>query len=118
MGGIDVGDHTSLAQAEVYDPRADGWQPLPSMPTARSYLAAVAVAGKVYAIGGVSVEVRCDAVEAYDPLSGLWSRAASLPVARSSHTAAVVYGKIYVVGGEIYDDDGKIYVVGGEIDND
>ena len=107
-GGCDVDVKTSLAQAEVYDPKADGWQPLPSMPTARRLLAAAAVAGKVYAIGGDNVESLCDAVEAYDPLSGLWSRAASLPVARGCHTAAVVDGKIYVVGGEIDDDEGEV----------
>ena len=105
MGGWDEDTDTSLAQVEVYDPRADGWQPLPSMPTARNNLAAMAVAGKIYAIGGANDEGRCDAVEAYDPLSGLWSQAASLPVARGRHTAMVVDGKIYVVGGDIDDDD-------------
>ena len=109
MGGWDAGDN-KLAKAEVYDPRVDGWQPLPSMPTARRDLAAVAVAGKVYAIGGTSdgsPEDSDGSVEAYDPFSGLWSQAASLPVARDYHTAAVVDGKIYVVGGLIYDyDDG------------
>ena len=98
----------TLAEAEVYDPKADSWQPLPSMPTARKYFAAVAVAGKVYAIGGTSTkEVFCDAVEAYDPLSNAWTRVASLPEARSCHTAAVVDGKIYVVGGDIDDAEGE-----------
>jgi N-acetylneuraminic acid mutarotase len=77
------------------------------MPTARKYFAAVAVARKVYAIGGFDDAYEfCDAVEAYDPLSGAWTQVASLPVARGYHTAAVVDGiKIYVLDGIIYDDE-------------
>ena len=114
MGGCGVmgGCHgdTAIDEAEVYDPKADGWQPLSSMPTARYCLATAAVAGKVYAIGGVNDdEDFCDAIEAYDSISDAWTRAASLPVARSSHTATVVEGKIYVLGGNIDDDeDGRV----------
>ena len=115
MGGYSWGEDRLLAEAEVYDPKADGWQPLPSMPTARSCLAAAAVAGKVYAIGGYDVQADADrrfvAVEAYDPLSGTWTRVASLSVARSCHTATVVDGKIYVLGGERVDPDDEDLLV-------
>ena len=85
--------------------RPIGWQPLPSMPTTRHSLAAAAVAGKVYAIGGLCgpSTYLCDAVEAYDPISGAWTRVASLSVARCGHTAAVIEGKIYVLGGSVKD---------------
>jgi N-acetylneuraminic acid mutarotase len=113
IGGLSNGEDTPLAEAEVFDPKADGWQPLPSMPTARKYFAAVAVARKVYAIGGFDDAYEfCDAVEAYDPLSGAWTQVASLPVARGYHTAAAVDGKIYVLGGIIYDDEGEEVVTG------
>ena len=105
MGG-QLCEDTTLAQAEVYDPKADVWQPLPNMPTARYSLAAAAVAGKVFAIGGQDIDDdHCVAVEAYDPLSGAWTRAASLSVARSSHTATSVGGKIYVLGGVMSQGD-------------
>ena len=103
MGGTNGG--TRLDQAEEYDPKADSWQPLPSMPTARKRLAAVAVAGKVYAIGGENGDGYCDAVEAFDPLSGAWTRVASLSVARCNHTATVIEGNIYVLGGQRADPD-------------
>ena len=91
MGGYDADTYSTLAEAEVFDPKADGWQPLTSMPTARKYFAAAAVAGKVYAIGGLDDDSEfCDAVEAYDPLSGAWTQVASLPVALYRHTAAAV----------------------------
>ena len=57
VGGYDVGEDTPLAEAEVFDPKADGWQPLPSMPTARRALAAAAVAGKVYAIVWMTIPI-------------------------------------------------------------
>ena len=97
-----------LDEAEVYDPNADGWQPLPSMPTARQWFAAAAVAGKIYAIGGFDGAGGCGTVEAYDPLSGAWTRMTSLSVARNHHTATVVDGKIYVLGG-IATTDNDVY---------
>ena len=113
MGGREVRDSTSgppmgppIAEAEVYDPEADDWQPLPNMLMSRYSLAAVAVGGKIYAIGGVSTDGGfdggyCDAVEAYDPVSGAWTQVASLPMALCCHTATVVDGKIYVLGGDV-----------------
>ena len=113
IGGLSNGEDTPLSEAEVFDPKTDGWQPLPSMPTARWCLAAVAVARKVYAIGGFDDAYEfCDAVEAYDPLSGAWTQVASLPVPLYRHTAAAVNGKIYVLGGIIYDDEGEEVVTG------
>ena len=78
------------------------------MLTPRECFAAVAVAGKIYAIGGTNgdADIPCGAVEAYDPsISGAWTRLASLPVALSHHTATVVGGKIYVLGCSEYSED-------------
>ncbi len=109
MSGFGAG--VVSAQTEVYDPKADSWQPLPSMPTARHALAVAAVAGKIYAIGGRDGDGDlCDTVEAFDPVSGAWARVASLPVARGSHTATLFAGKIYVLGGDevvVNPDDGE-----------
>eukprot|EP00964_Phaeocystis_antarctica_P082240 scaffold51565_cov74-Phaeocystis_antarctica.AAC.2 len=95
---------TAADGGEVYDPKADGWQPLPSMPTARELLAVAAVGGKVYAIGGCNRDQPCDAVEAYDPITGAWTELASFE-ARYNHTATVVEGKIYVMGGAYENDE-------------
>ena len=121
MGGFDdlgFDDEVPLAQAEVYDPKADDWQLLPSMLMPRRSFAAAAVAGKVYAIGGAGVVINelgfnslSDAVEAYDPISDAWTQVASLPMPRGEHTATVIDGKIYVLGGSVRadpdDDDEK-----------
>jgi hypothetical protein len=36
MGGYDADTYSTLAEAEVFDQKAHGWQPLPSMPTTRA----------------------------------------------------------------------------------
>ena len=57
-----------LSATQEYDPGADAWRDVAPMPTARSGLVAVAVGGKVFAIGGVSDILTTEAVnEVYFP---------------------------------------------------
>ena len=71
------------------------------MPTARWYLSASAVNGKIYAIGGEnSVEI-LSTVEEYDPATGVWIRKADMPTARCRFSTSVVNGKIYAIGGAV-----------------
>src|SRR5689334_10891586 len=87
-----------------------GWAPIPAMPAARIGLAAAAVNGVVYAIGGSSAfgqiwigsigTTGLATVEAYDVATGSWSQKAPLPEPRVYPAGAtVIDGKIYVVGG-------------------
>jgi len=69
------------------------------MPTARHHLAAVAVNGKIYAIGGMNSSSILNTVEVYDPSSSAWSTAASLFIGRSGLGAADANGFIYAIGG-------------------
>ena len=72
------------------------------MPTKRATLAAVALNGVVYAIGGGTFTgTPLTTVEAYDPASDTWSTKAPLPTAVDSMSATVDNGLIYVVGGFI-----------------
>jgi N-acetylneuraminic acid mutarotase len=52
---------------EVYDARSDAWLTLTDMPTARGFLAAASLGGKLYAIGGRNETGLLTATEAYDP---------------------------------------------------
>jgi len=86
------------------------WVSVAPMPTSRNGLAAAAVNGKIYAIGGLAAGLaasftRVNAVEVYDPNSNSWSTAASMPTARDSLATAVVNGKIYAIGG--FDNGGQ-----------
>ena len=113
MGGYDPGDPgeegTSLADAEVFDPKADGWQPLPSMPTARHCFAAAEVAGTLYALGGLDGSYEHCASDSYDPLSDAWTPVAAPPQDdfRFGPATAAVGAKIYVFGGMIFDAEGS-----------
>src|SRR5229473_676969 len=73
---------------EVYDPTSNTWRssneppgtpgaPAP-MPTARWGLAAAAVNGKIYAIGGFTDGGMVNYVEVYDPSSNSWSTTATV----------------------------------------
>ena len=100
IGGFDFAGNV-LSAVEVYDPSSNSWTTspgaVPPMPTPRGGLAAAAVNGKIYAIGGVGA---LNTVEVYDPSTNSWSTAfSSMPTARDVLAAAVVNGKIYAIGG-------------------
>lgn len=83
-----------------------GWVRRADLPNPRNHMAAAAVGGRVYAVGGQRGEAE-DAVgqsdvHAYDPGTNTWTRVASLPGPRSHATASTfAYGShLIVVGGE------------------
>ena len=67
IGGV-AADGDSDAN-EVYDPTTDTWKTLSPMATARDHLAAAAVDGQIYVMGGGlgSYSLNLWAKEAYDP---------------------------------------------------
>ncbi|KAF1084886.1 Thermophilic serine proteinase precursor [Sporotomaculum syntrophicum] len=83
----------SLYSGEIWNIKA-------SMPTARYGLAAAAVNGKIYAIGGYNdVSGYLNTLEEYNPATNTWTTKASMPTARTWLAAAAVNGKIYAIGG-------------------
>ena len=88
---------------ESYDPKSDSWKPLPPLPTKRDHLAAVAVDGFLYAIGGrlnVNYKHNLFINEAYNSKTRKWIRKADMPTARSGISAQTLNGVIFVFGGE------------------
>src|SRR5262249_11461272 len=76
---------------EVYDPAANRWTALAYVPTARDHLAAAAMDGRLYAVGGRidgNYSRNLASNEAYDPATGRWEQRAPLPTARSGIAAA------------------------------
>ena len=97
MGGYDGED---LDTVEVYDPQADSWQWVASMPQRRSRHAAAVIGGKIYVTGGEDNEERwLNSVCVYDPQANAWTQLASMGTAKSGHASAAVGGKLYVFGG-------------------
>jgi N-acetylneuraminic acid mutarotase len=84
---------------------SDSWTVKADMPTARAALAAVAVNGKIYAIGGGWGWFNgsyLNKTEKYDPVTNKWSAKADMPTARAGLAAVAVNGKIYAIGGTNY----------------
>jgi N-acetylneuraminic acid mutarotase len=77
------------------------WATKAPMLTARSYLGAAALNGKVYAVGGFSSTGTVLAtLEVYDPTTNTWTAKASMPTARWGLGLAAYNGKLYAIGGE------------------
>ena len=97
--------HHTLDSVEVYDPQANNWQLVASMPGGRQMHAATAMGGKIYVSGG-SFGVGGDgdftsSVTVFDPQANTWTELASMIQARADHTSAVMGGKLYVFGGYV-----------------
>lgn len=82
---------------EVFDPRANRWQPIAQMNDTRAYFAGVACQGSLYAIGGLSPERGTPnynhTSEKYDPSHDSWrvmQPAANALSARAFMSACVV----------------------------
>jgi len=74
------------------------WTRGADMPTVRTDPAAAVVDGRIYIIGGSSVDGSTSAVEAYDPMTDTWTTRADMPTPRRGLAAAAVDGKIYAIG--------------------
>ena len=70
-------------------------------PTSRSEVAAAAVHGKIYAIGGRDSTQDLNSVGVYGPANDSWETLEGVPTARDHLAAAVVREKIYATGGRL-----------------
>mmetsp|Transcript_10855 Transcript_10855/g.20344 ORF Transcript_10855/g.20344 Transcript_10855/m.20344 type:complete len:470 (-) Transcript_10855:92-1501(-) len=97
--GGSAGDHRPLASALQFDVSRGDWHHLPSMPTARDVLAAAAIDGNIYAVGGTDGERAFGTVERFDAEDGTWSNVQPMPTPRAGLAAAAVSRSLYTVGG-------------------
>jgi hypothetical protein len=125
IGGLDDNGQP-LASAEQYNPEANTWTSIASMPTARyNFPAVFDHTNQIYIFGGYSdatTPVETTDVLRYSTKTKTWSVMASMPVATAGSCAALgVDGRIYVVGGlsggmaidtvQIYDPASNAWVV-------
>ena len=100
---------------EVYDPATDTWATKSPMPTARSYLQANAVDGKIYLLGG-----RDNAAlnEVYDPVNDSWTTKSAIPDTDYFYGSADIGDKIYAFVGSKNSSVGwKIQIYDTSTDN-
>ncbi|MDR0797410.1 MAG: hypothetical protein LBE70_01630 [Nitrososphaerota archaeon] len=97
---------SSVSASELIE---DSWNTKTPMKQARLDLGAVAVNGKIYAIGGISDGVGyVGANERYDPATDMWVTLASMPTPRTGFAITACGDKIYCIGGYGYDESGLI----------
>jgi hypothetical protein len=99
VGGVAPG---GLArEAFIYDLRRGRWSTIAG-PRPREHLAAAAVMGRVYAIGGRlgGLDTNLAVVESFRPGERSWRLVAAVPSSRGGTGAAAVGGEIVSVGGE------------------
>jgi N-acetylneuraminic acid mutarotase len=90
-------NHLSLS-AHVSSPNT--WATKAPMPTSRQDLGLAAAGnGKLYAVGGATMDETIARVEEYDPATDTWAAKAPMPTARSGLGLAASSGKLYAIGG-------------------
>jgi N-acetylneuraminic acid mutarotase len=89
---------TSRSETFEYDPSADAWRPLASLPRKTGAAAIARVDDTVVVIGGLDGDAIAD-VQLYDIPSGAWRTGPPMRVPRHHLAAAVVDGRIYAIGG-------------------
>ena len=98
IGGFADGVGT-LDTVKVYDPQADSWQQVASMPQGRTAHAAATMGDKIYVTGGESQMNSVNSAFVYDSKVNAWTQLASMGVCRRLHASAAVGSKLYVFGG-------------------
>lgn len=96
---------------EVYDPVANTWTSLASIPTPRYNAAVGVINGRLYVAGGGMACPPCGAltvVESYDPATNTWRTEPSMPSGAANTSGAVINNVLYVVGGYDWNISGGV----------
>jgi len=115
-----LGGHTGAGvspSCEALDLETDAprglWRPLAPLGRPRAYLAAAALRGSLYAVGGFAAPNYLALVEAYDPSGDAWHAVAPLRHARRGHGCAALEGMGLLVVGGGYDGERSLAEVEG-----
>lgn len=91
------------------------WTSHAALPTGRFVLAAEALNGLVYAVGGLDFE-NMATVEAYDPATNTWTTKTPMPTRRGELGVAAVNGILYAIGGVDYGPGGGAPIADGWVE--
>ena len=91
---------TRYAAGYAYDPAAQTWAPIASLPTPIAGLTGGFIGDKLYVTGGWDGSTALNRhTFVYDPRTDVWTQKADLPGRSAVGGSAIVGGKLYVVGG-------------------
>ncbi|MBX3329975.1 MAG: hypothetical protein KF722_06220 [Nitrospira sp.] len=96
-----------FAQSAQPEPDQGTWRTAAPMPTKRTEVAAAALDGKIYVVGGFEKPslgnllnlTITPSVEMYDPVTDRWISKAPMPVGLHHVGIGVVGGRLYIIGG-------------------
>lgn len=91
-----------IAAFEAYDPVADHWRPLPSLPAGRQQFGMAAFDGRIVVTGGFQEDTPSEEsaqMWVYDPRTTQWTQGPGMPDGRAGHTLVAVEDRLYVIGG-------------------
>ena len=92
---------------QIYDTVTNTWSLGANLNVPRQFLAAAALNGQIYAIGGINSNGNTvGTVEVYDPSSNTWNSAGPLTTPRAHLAAAAGGSTIYAIGG--LDENGHV----------
>jgi N-acetylneuraminic acid mutarotase len=93
------------AHFDAYDPVADSWHRLATLPQARHHIGLAEAGGSLYAVGGFSGgfprwRAQSDTF-VYSPDDDTWSAGVDLPEARAEFVIESVRDQVFVIGGRV-----------------
>jgi len=100
FGGFAQEDGRPLSDAYAYDPAADKWSSLASLPSPRRAAAAATFEQGLHVVGGNSGG-SLGLHERYDPKKNVWETRAPLPVGRDHLAAVSAHGTLFAIAGRI-----------------
>jgi N-acetylneuraminic acid mutarotase len=93
------------AHFDAYDPVADAWHRLATLPQARHHIGLAEAGGSLYAVGGFSGGFPRWRAESdtfvYSPDDDTWSAGVDLPEARAEFVIESVRDQVFVIGGRV-----------------
>lgn len=98
LGGAVSAGGPEIGPAEVYDPKAGGWQDLPPLAKARDHVAGFAWQGLACVAGGRTPNT--PVVDCFDVAQQRWTAFAQLPFPTSGAGAGALEDRVLVAGGE------------------
>jgi hypothetical protein len=98
FGGRDA-NYVRLSSAYQYDPGADRWTQLASMPQICFWCSAVAVSGQIWIVNGSHDQGGANNSSIYDPVANSWSAGPNGLVATYGQAVVYLNGVLYRLGG-------------------
>ena len=109
LAGGELASGTPTQRSWSFDPVTRRVTRLPDLPAATDHTSGVALAGRVYVLGGLRGGAFTDAILSWAPGERYWQRAGHLPGPLADGGAVAIDGGIAVLGGR--DSTGKVATV-------